>query len=132
MRLARTTLLFVSGAVAGIALVLSCGDGSPRAVDAADGGACNCPAAEPPLAGRIVEVEQMTTIPALDEGVGGAVCPSGAIVLSGGCANLLGQTSQILVEETSPGDIGWNCNWRNPSNAPIQVRSIVRCLKPTP
>jgi hypothetical protein len=137
MHLARTTLLLVSGAVAGIALVLSCGDGSPRSVDAADGGTCTCPAAEPPLAGRIVQVEEMTTIPANDEAGGGAACPSGAIMLSGGCANLLGQTSQILVEESLPGPEGssiqgWNCRWRNPSNTPIQVRGIARCLKPTP
>jgi hypothetical protein len=132
MHLARTTLLFVSGAVAGIALVLSCGDSSPRPVDAADMTTCDCPAAEPPIAGRIVQVEQMKTIPALDEGAEGVRCPAGAIALSGGCANLEGQTSQILVEEALPGDTSWDCIWRNPSNAPIQVRVIARCLKPTP
>src|ERR1044071_6614012 len=127
MPLARTTLLVVSGAVAGIALVLSCSDGSPRPVDAADGGTCTCPAAEPPIAGRIVQVENMKTITALGEDVQDVLCPTGAIALSGGCANLAGQTSQILVEESLPGDTGWQCIWRNPSNAPIQVRVIARC-----
>jgi hypothetical protein len=132
MHLARTTLLVVSGMVAGIALVLSCGDDATRPVDAADPPKCDCPAAEPPLAERIVQVENTQTIPAMGEDTQGVGCPSGAIVLSGGCANLVGQTSQILVEESFPGDTSWQCGWRNPSNTPIQVRVIARCLKPTP
>lgn len=131
MHFTRTVSLLVSGAIVGIALVLSCSDNSPRVADAADP-PCTCPAAEPPIPGRVVQIEQATTVPANDIAPGGALCPSGAIALGGGCAAAAGQSPQIILEQSIPADIGWACQWRNPTNAPIAVRGIVRCLKPTP
>ncbi len=132
MHSTRPALLVVSGAIAGIALVLSCGDDSPPRADAADP-VCDCPAAEPPItSSRIVQVEKPATVPANDGGVGAALCPDGAIVLSGGCAAEEGNAPQIILEQSIPGNISWSCNWRNPTNSPIAVRAIVRCLKPAP
>ncbi len=132
MHFTRAASLVVSGAVVGIALVLSCGDDSPPKADAADP-VCDCPAAEPPITGsRIVQVEATTTVPANDRGGADAGCPQGAIALGGGCAAEVGNAPQIVVEQSIPFDTGWGCDWRNPTNSPIAVRAIVRCLKPGP
>jgi hypothetical protein len=131
MHFAKTVSLLAAGAVIGIALVLSCSDGSPRMADAADP-TCNCPAAESPIPGRVVQIEQATTVPPNDIAPGGAGCPLDAIALSGGCAANAGQSPQIILEQSIPGDRAWDCRWRNPTNAPIPVRAIVRCLKPAP
>jgi len=129
MQISRSIPLLVAGAIAGVAFVLSCGDDSPHRADAA---VCDCPAAEPPLADRIVQVERPATVLALDVGAGGAVCPPGAIALGGGCAAAVGTVPQIILEQSLPGTTTWDCVWRNPTNAPIEVRAIVRCLKPAP
>ena len=131
MHFTRAVSLLLTGAVIGIALILSCSDGSPRMADAADP-TCNCPAAEPPIAGRIVQIESATTVPANDIAPGGALCPSGAVALGGGCAASVGESPQIILEQSIPDAIAWNCRWRNPTNAPIAVRAVVRCLKPAP
>src|SRR5688500_2286149 len=82
MRIATSVGSLAMGMLIGISLVLSCGDGSPGKVDAA---ACDCPAAEPPLAGRILVVDQTQTIPGNSLGGQGAECPQGALRLSGSC-----------------------------------------------
>ena len=65
MHIAKSILLLLSGATAGIAFVISCGDNwhlsadaavdatadAPKTPDAAP--VCDCPAAEPPIAGRL-------------------------------------------------------------------------------
>jgi len=129
MQITRSIPLVVAGAIAGIAFVLSCSDDSPHSADAA---VCDCPAAEPPLADRIVQVEAPATVPPMDEEGGGVICPTGAIALGGGCAASTGAVPEIIVQQSIPGDLGWSCSWRNPTNQPIAVRAIVRCLKPAP
>lgn len=132
MHFTNTASLLVIGAIVGIALVLSCSDHSPRMVDAADL-TCNCPLAEPPIPDRIVQIDGLAaTVPPNGTAGGGAVCPLGAIVLGGGCAAAVGQVPQIILEQSIPGDNGWDCSWRNPTNAPIVMHAIVRCLKPAP
>jgi hypothetical protein len=125
----------IIGAVVGIVLVLSCSDNSPRRVDAADAATCTCPAAEAPIANRIVEKVSLYTIPANSaQQLQGVACPfTGvpAIVLTGGCAAAnSGNAPNIILEQSVPDGNGWDCSWRNPSNADIQVRAVVHCLMP--
>jgi len=69
MKITRAIPLIVAGVIAGIALVLSCGDDSLHNADAA---VCDCPTAEPPItASRIVQIEDpFTVLPT----TGGAWC----------------------------------------------------------
>lgn len=128
MKRLRQAPYVVAGFLAGIVLVLSCSDDSPRMADAA---VCDCPVSEPPITGsRIVRIEEPFTVPPNDRGGQGARCPLDAIPLSGGCAAAEGQVPEVIIEQSIPGDTSWNCQWRNPTNAPIEVRAIVRCLKP--
>jgi hypothetical protein len=85
----------MTGAASGIAFVLSCGDNlsvqanadaaidAPKVPDAAP--ICDCPAAEPPLAGRFVVVSLTRTIAANNTGARSAVCPAGSQLISGSC-----------------------------------------------
>src|SRR5262249_18046607 len=106
----RSFVLVVSGAALGIALILSCGHPSPNA-DAAD--QCTCPAAEPPLAGRVVQVTQEVTVPANDFQVAGAHCATAAAtLLGGGCRGTtvdhLGEDGPLTAAEGAP---GWYCRF---------------------
>src|SRR5258708_7663196 len=64
MKLSNSVFMLSTGVGIGVALVLSCGDDSPRRADAGDAASCSCPAAEPPLASRIVEVVKPFVVPA--------------------------------------------------------------------
>lgn len=127
----RSILLVVSGAAMGVALVISCGNPTPAA-DAAD--VCNCPSAEPPLAGRVVRVQQTGDIPASTEFYNlRAYCAAGATVVGGGC-RLAGPSTQVTLRENGPdpqqtGD-GWYCGFGNSSAAPISATATVICLNP--
>ena len=129
----RDLIMFAGGAFFGFALLLSCDDGSPSDSDA---GACNCPSAEPPLLGRAQEFEVSTILPPANmaptfgKAGGGADCPAGSILLSGGCTGAVGTVPDILLEASYPGGTGWGCSWKNLSNDPVPVRSIARCLIP--
>jgi hypothetical protein len=70
------------GLLAGVVLVVSCSDDSPADADAA---VCDCPAAEPPLNGRIVFVRASNPIQPGTGGFQGASCPVGATILGGAC-----------------------------------------------
>lgn len=121
----------LSGVAVGALLVIACSDSSSPQADAAT---CNCPAAEPPLAGRIVEqastaVLQPANPPAQDgRGDVGVLCPAGATVLSGGCHATGGPT--ILLERAFPTENGWLCAWKNTDTIPITTKAIVKCLMP--
>ena len=134
MKLASSILVLVSGVVIGITLVLSCGDGSPRPADAADGGTCTCPAAEPPIPSRVMEVKVDETVPANTNHVSHSVAcptiPSQSTVLSGGCTAIITTPEAVILEQSAPVGVGWLCSWSNPTNADIQVTLIVRCLVP--
>jgi hypothetical protein len=136
MRLSKTLTILLSGFVVGIAFVLSCGDDqSPSQVDAAV--QCDCPAAEPPLAGRITRVAADRSIPSLTFFSAVAVCEPGAIVLSGGCFARSSDPKYILNSSnpTPPGDpnpIGWACDFYNGTAAAVTSTAYVTCLKPAP
>jgi hypothetical protein len=128
-------LLFV-GLASGIALTLSCDDGSPPHVDAAP--MCDCPAAEPPITKeRIVEVINTATLPpvtspTLGRGGQGAACPAGAIALSGSCTSDDGLRRDVLLEAFRASQGGWNCDWKNNTNAEVVMRAVALCLVPSP
>jgi hypothetical protein len=126
-----------SGAAFAVAAMLACGDDAPNTVDAAtDGGQCECPAAEPPLTGRIVRPSISGDIPA--NGVGGASigCPPGtsAIALGGGCS--LPQSADLLslrLIQSGPSDVdaqGWTCRWFNSGSVLVAGTASVSCYVP--
>ncbi len=130
----KDLLTFAAGLMSGLALVLSCDDGSPADADAS----CNCPPAEAPLLGRTQEFVVSTTLPPANMGPtfgkeeGSVDCPTGSVLLSGGCAAAVGTVPDILIEASYPGGNGWGCHWKNLTNDPVPVRSIARCLMPAP
>ena len=130
---ARNIAMFAAGAFFCLVLILSCGNDSPHGADAAT---CDCPLAEAPLAGRAMEVEQAATLPPANLGPtfgkrgGGAECPSGSLLLSGGCAASLGAVPDIVIEASYPVGNNWSCRWKNNSNDQVEVRAIARCLMP--
>lgn len=121
------------GVVVGICLVIACNDDSPPRVDAAN---CDCPAAEPPLAGRITTIRETGRVqppnpPAEDgrESVA-ASCPQGATLLSGGCAATGGPLVLLEMSYPTADDRTWICVWRNTDTIPITTTAIVKCLVP--
>jgi len=108
----RTTWLvtLVAGFTAGVALVVACSDDSPGDVDAA---VCDCPAAEPPLAGRITSARGTNPIMANDTAVASADCPAGAVVLGGSCEVMTGDANVVVMESRfTRGSLqGYQCRW---------------------
>jgi hypothetical protein len=142
MRIASSIVLVLAGTAAGIALVMSCGDDAPTHADAAvDGHAadapkCDCPASEPPIAGRVVIVTQPQTIAANSRGGQGAACPVGSQLLSGSCTTETGGTVRDVILEQSgfydanPRD--WHCFFRNNEATPVTIKVSLICLTPAP
>lgn len=85
----------LAGFVLGAILVIACSDDSP---DDADAAVCDCPSAEPPLAGRITSVRNQTTISGASTGIAGAGCPIGATILGGGCEQMAVDAGVVLLE----------------------------------
>lgn len=123
--------IFLAGSLSSLILVLSCGDQHPPSADAA---ACDCSPAEAPLAGRAMEVERQFMLPPSTERNGRAAtavqCPSGGVLLSGGCAASVGAVPDIVIEASFPAQDSWACSWKNNSNEAVPVRAIARCLMP--
>jgi hypothetical protein len=132
MRIARSAVRLTTGLTASVLLILSCSDDSPGHADAA---ACQCPAAEPPLAGRIQRVTNTRTVPANgDDGVN-AACPDGALIIGGGCATSP-ETSvhNVVLQFSHQDDTGrvWVCRFHNNEATPVGIRASVYCLIPAP
>lgn len=126
----RTICAGAGGMAVALILVLACGDDGVNAVDAQ--GTCDCPDSEPPLAGRIVVAT--ATVDLETGGIGRAVanCPSGAVLLSGGC-RLQESNAAITLNEShgrNAGDEVWLCGWRNDTvNANTGIAEAY-CLMP--
>lgn len=129
----RTIAIFLAGAFAATATTLACSDDSPPDADAAE---CDCPAGEPPLAGRLMKVRGLdSSLPADSPGGASADCPDGATLISGGC---------ILVEDgggppqarlmSSGADAvrptAWACAWRSGPGFAATVHAEALCLLP--
>jgi len=127
----KTLIIALTGAALACALILSCGNDSPGDADAAT---CDCPAAEPPLAGRIVRVTETVALAAQDTGGISADCAAGATLVGGGCA-LQTIDDKIMVTYASPALDGaerWTCSWNNPSTTANTGVATAICLMPAP
>lgn len=130
----KPTSLVVSslaGAAFAAALVIACSDDSPSDADAA---VCDCPAAEPPLQGRITAVVVPVTIPANSGAGTGALCPTGATLLGGGC-RLPNDDAAVLLSEAgpnrmSPSQPGYDCYWVSASATARTGEAEAICLMP--
>ena len=129
----KTVLVFAVGVVAATATILACSDDSPSDVDAA---ACDCPAAEPPLAGRITRVRGLDTpLGANALGQAFATCSAGATILGGACflVDDGGGNTQAMLRSTEFGGANaWVCNWENRNGFPGTVHAEAVCLVPAP
>jgi hypothetical protein len=130
MRTIPSGVRFAAGVLAGVVLVLSCSDDSPGQVDA---GACDCPAAEPPIAGRTVIVDQTQVIAANGSGGQGAVCPQGARLLSGSCTTADGiQVLNVTLQQSGfyTTEQAWTCQFKNNEATPVTIKASAICLMP--
>lgn len=131
----KTPLYLLFGVVLGVGTVIACGDDSPGDADAA---ACDCPAAEPPLAERIVRSplgSGTVTIPAGEFGAQSNSCPDGSTLLTGSCfqdTNPNGLAVYLLNAGFRAGadPTTWSCYWHNTSAQAVEVRVDVVCLMP--
>jgi len=139
MTTSKPLIILLAGTILGAGLVLACGDDQPPPADAAE--VCNCPAAEPPIPGRIVmEKETSTAIEPRMTTFHSNGCPSGSFLLSGGCrlegGITLGQDvtlSQSYLDQLSPNpdDRFWVCEWASHTDdTDIKGFVQVTCLKP--
>lgn len=130
MHIARSFTFVLAGLFAGVALVVSCSDDSPGNVDA---DTCNCPAAEPPITGRIKVVDGFQTIAANSTGGQGVECPEGSVLLSGSCTtDTVNPLRDVTLSQSgfySPGR-EWNCWFKNNEATPVTIKVSVRCLAP--
>jgi len=143
MQVAKSLLLLLTGGAAGIAFVLSCGDNlhlgadaavdAPRTVDAAP--VCDCPAAEPPLAGRFVKISNVRTLPANGRTSQSVACPAGARLIMGSCRLDTASLYNVVLEQSGlppAGTEGWDCMFRNNESVAIDFRTTAICLLPAP
>lgn len=127
----RTILAAISGAILACSLVLSCSDDSPTTADAHVD--CDCPVAEPPLAGRVVRVTENVPIPVQTGVAFSASCAAGATLIGGGCG--LDQASNLmtLVESRpDPASDAFLCVWYNPTMVANTGIVTAICLNPAP
>ena len=123
--------LVLAGVAGATAFILACSDDSPGDADAA---VCDCPAAEPPLAGRITRVEKQFTGAQAFYGPL-AACPDNSTLLGGGCyAAGVGEVSVTLTSSGAPGispdPSAYQCKWTNPSATEVTVTAWATCLTP--
>lgn len=126
---------------------LSCACSDPAtAIDAAVA-SCDCPAAEPPLANRLVEEEatmlpiggklQISAGPATSSTLAECSNPK-AKLLSGGCqivdAGLASTGDYHLIdsfkEPSASNNYRWVCRWTNSGTIPADVKMTLTCLNP--
>lgn len=125
-----STTLF--GAVLGISLVLACGDDG-HDIDAAradDAATCDCPAAEPPITGRIMVRTSTVDIAANDVASNLAACNSGEEMLGGGCESLTALDDMTLVSSARDDAGSWKCTWRNANPVAQPTTAQAFCLVP--
>ena len=118
-----------AGAVIGAGVVIACSDDSPGRADAAT---CDCPAAEAPLANRIVSRTSTGNIAPGNTGVASVFCPAGATILSGGCSLANGDPRTVLQEAkvTHAGTPAYACTWYSGAAAAVTGTAEVICSMP--
>jgi len=110
MKKLNSLVLLAVGAVGGIALIVACSDDSPTDADAA---VCDCPAAEPPLTGRIVALRASAPIVAGSAGSTSVACPAGSTILGGACEVETPDSAILLMESRffRTGNPQYACRW---------------------
>jgi hypothetical protein len=130
MRIASSVILLLAGMLVGIVLVLSCSDNSPANADAA---ACDCPAAELPIAGRLVRFSNTRVVDPGTNTAEGAACPQGGLLISGMCTNdPVSSGSDLTLQQSGAGDNlqSWTCWFKNNSLSPVTIKVTAICLMP--
>ena len=128
----KTLIIALTGAALACALILSCGDDSGSPADAHT--TCDCPAAEPPLSGRIVRVTNTVALAAQDTNHANADCAAGATLIGGGCG-LQTADDRIFLSHATPDQGGaesWGCRWNNPTTDANTGIATAICLMPAP
>jgi hypothetical protein len=131
----KTLASVLAGALGATAFVVACSDDSPTTADAA---VCDCPASEPPLAGRIMRVRGDDVSLAPDGlRVAAAQCPAGAILLNGWCDEVQESGTRPTIAVTSVGASSvrpneWSCVYKSYSTAGPNtiVHAEAVCLMP--
>ena len=130
MRIASSVSLLLAGMLAGIVLVLSCGDDSPGNADAAT---CDCPAAELPIAGRLMRFSNTRTIDPGSASGNSAGCPQGGLLISGSCTNNASSAPDLTLQQSgfyTDTSQGWSCEFKNNSAVPVTIKVTAICLMP--
>lgn len=144
MRMAGSILTLMLGAALGITLFFSCGDNlrvsadaaidAPKMTDAIPN--CDCPATEPPLAGRFVMFSNRRDIPPNDFMIEDSYCPPGSKLITGSCTQSLpAPYSRLTLEQSGffeDDSNDWVCWFRNHENTTVTIRTSVICLIPAP
>ncbi|HWO20497.1 MAG TPA: hypothetical protein VNO30_17125 [Kofleriaceae bacterium] len=133
MRETPSAVRFLAGVLAGVALVLACSDDSPGNVDA---GTCDCPAAEPPISGRVVIVNSTVVIAGGSSNGESAVCPQGAQLLSGSCTTPdINPLRDVTLQQSgfyqSVTAVAWRCEVKNNEATPVTIKVSAICLMPS-
>ena len=126
----KTLAMLLTGSIFSAALIVACSDDSPHDVDAAT---CDCPAAEPPLSGRIMQVRGTDVDVAPNNGAAaGATCPANSILMNGWCEFVDGGAQAALVNAgPSPSQPQtWFCRWNNYNAGIGTVHAVAFCLMP--
>lgn len=124
----QTTLTLLTGAIIGIGLVVACSDDSPGTADAAE---CNCPAAEPPVPARLMEIKATSTIAANSANSAGASCPPNSRYISGQCGYPGGASRDAYIQLSQRNAANQHiCTFQNNEPNPIEVEAVVLCLVP--
>lgn len=120
--------------VVGVGMVVSCGDDSSGGIDAADAtAACDCPASEPPLAGRIARFRIDNPLSPGSAGVSAAFCPDGGIALGGACEIRILDANVTLMSASFTTGEGYRCDWETAGATMQHIGTAeVVCLLPAP
>lgn len=130
MRITSSVSLLLAGMLTGIVLVLSCGDDSPGKADAAT---CDCPAAELPIAGRLMRFSNTRTLDPGNTNGNSASCPQGGLLISGSCTNNASSLPDLTLQQSgfvSDDSQGWSCYFKNNSAVPVTIKVTAICLMP--
>jgi hypothetical protein len=135
MQRIKLLLATIGGLMAGVTLVIACDDGSAQTADA-QVTQCNCPAAEPPLAGRVV-IEDYFGVGRIEDDTVGLrfdaqrSCSNPRAILMTGLCTASGANHKLILEEAGGVSNAWRCSWRKElGDGPVRLDIRLNCLNP--